>query len=97
MAEQIVVGTRKGTFLVQKTGGTWRPRLAGHAGVCCNYVARDPNTGTLWAALGFGHWGAKLSRSDDNGKTWQLRTARRGWRVTGRCARSWGPSSNPST
>lgn len=70
MAEQILVGTRKGTFLVQMTGGAWRPRLVGHAGVCCNYAARDPHTGTLWAALGFGHWGAKLSRSDDNGEHW---------------------------
>src|SRR5690606_25815672 len=31
----------------------------------------DPHTGTLWAALGHGHWGAKLSRSTDGGKTWE--------------------------
>jgi photosystem II stability/assembly factor-like uncharacterized protein len=35
-----------------------------------NFVARDPHAGTLWAALGHGHWGAKLSRSDDGGKSW---------------------------
>ena len=35
-----------------------------------NFVVRDPHTGTLWAALGHGHWGAKLSRSDDDGRTW---------------------------
>ena len=60
---KLLVGTRKGTFLVEKTGGRWKPRLAGHSGVGVNFVARDPNSGTLWAALGHGHWGAKLSRS----------------------------------
>jgi hypothetical protein len=71
VSDQILVGTRKGTFVVQKTRGAWEPALVGHAGVCCNYAARDPHTGTLWAALGFGHFGAKLSRSDDGGKTWR--------------------------
>lgn len=70
MADRILVGTRKGTFLVTRTKGRWRPRLGGHAGAGVNFAARDPNTGTLWAALGHGHWGAKLSRSTDDGKTW---------------------------
>jgi len=70
MSEQILIGTRKGTFIVEKSAGRWRPRLAGHAGAGSNFVARDPHTGTLWAALGHGHWGAKLSRSDDGGQTW---------------------------
>jgi photosystem II stability/assembly factor-like uncharacterized protein len=71
MSDQIVVGTRKGTFVVEKLGGRWTPRLAGHAGVGVNFVARDPSTGTLWAALGHGHWGAKLSRSTDGGRSWE--------------------------
>ena len=70
MASRILVGTRKGTFIVEKTGGRWRPRLAGHAGAGVNFVARDPFTGRLWALLGHGHWGAKLSISDDDGATW---------------------------
>lgn len=71
MPEQILVGTRKGTFIVEKSGGRWRPRLAGHAGQGVSFVARDPESGTLWAALGHGHWGAKLSRSDDGGASWR--------------------------
>jgi photosystem II stability/assembly factor-like uncharacterized protein len=67
----ILVGSRKGTFIVDKERGRWRPRLAGHAGVGVNFVAKDPHTGTLWAALGHGHWGAKLSRSKDMGATWE--------------------------
>lgn len=71
MGDRILVGTRKGTFLVEKSGGAWKARLAGHPGVGVNFVARDPGRGTLWAALGHGHWGAKLSRSSDDGETWE--------------------------
>ncbi len=70
MASRILVGTRKGIFIVEKQNGQWKPRLAGHAGGGVNYVARDPYTGKLWALLGFGHWGAKLSVSSDDGATW---------------------------
>jgi photosystem II stability/assembly factor-like uncharacterized protein len=71
MSERILLGTRKGTFIVDKSGGRWRPTLAGHAGTSSNFVARDPDSDALWALLGFGHWGAKLSRSRDGGKTWE--------------------------
>jgi photosystem II stability/assembly factor-like uncharacterized protein len=71
MSDRVLVGTRKGTFFVEPVAGRWRPRLAGHAGVGVNFVARDPGTGVHWAALGHGHWGAKLSRSSDDGQTWQ--------------------------
>ena len=64
MASRILIGTRKGTFIVEKTDGKWRPRLAGHAGAGVNFVARDPYTGRLWALLGHGHWGAKLSEAE---------------------------------
>ena len=67
----ILLGTRKGTFIVRRSEDRWVPQLSGHAGAGSNFVARDPNTGTLWAALGHGHWGAKLSRSTDDGATWE--------------------------
>jgi photosystem II stability/assembly factor-like uncharacterized protein len=71
MSDRILVGTRKGTFIVERTASGWTPRLAGHPGMGVNFVARDPHTDTLWALLGHGHWGAKLSRSADGGKTWE--------------------------
>lgn len=71
MHGSILVATRKGTFIVERSNGGWKPRLAGHVGACVNFVARDPATGTLWALLGHGHWGAKLSRSRDGGNTWE--------------------------
>lgn len=70
MTDRLLIGTRKGTFFVTKEHGRWRPRLAGHDGVGVNFVARDPHGSVLWAALGHGHWGAKLSRSTDDGRTW---------------------------
>jgi photosystem II stability/assembly factor-like uncharacterized protein len=71
MSEQILIGTRKGAFVVEKHAGRWRPALSGHAGASVNFAARDPHSGTMWALLGFGHWGAKLSRSRDGGKSWE--------------------------
>lgn len=71
MTQRILVGTRKGTFFIEKSGGAWKARLAGHMGAGVNFAARDPFTGTLWAALGHGHWGAKLSFSKDDGATWE--------------------------
>jgi photosystem II stability/assembly factor-like uncharacterized protein len=71
MSERVLVGTRKGTFFIEPSGGRWKPRLVGHAGVGVNFVARDPGTNAYWAALGHGHWGAKLSCSTDEGKTWE--------------------------
>jgi hypothetical protein len=70
-AKVLWAGTRKGTFRVDRVDGRWQPRLVGHAGVGVNFVARDPNTGRLWALLGHGHWGAKLSISDDDGASWR--------------------------
>ncbi|MBT9558874.1 MAG: hypothetical protein IV100_22780 [Myxococcales bacterium] len=70
MSSKLLIGTRKGTFIVEKSGGTWQPRLVGHAGGGVNFVARDPHSGRLWALLGHGHWGAKLSHSNDDGATW---------------------------
>lgn len=67
---RVLLATRKGTFAVEKIDGKWQARLCGHAGANVNYVAKDPYTGRLWALLGHGHWGAKLSVSDDNGATW---------------------------
>jgi photosystem II stability/assembly factor-like uncharacterized protein len=71
VSRSILLGTRKGAFIAERGASGWKLRLAGHAGVGVNYVAADPHTGTLWAALGHGHWGAKLSRSDDGGVTWR--------------------------
>lgn len=70
MSKRILIGTRKGTFIAERKNAGYALRLAGHGGVSVNFLAADPNSGALWAALGFGHWGAKLSRSTDGGSSW---------------------------
>jgi hypothetical protein len=71
MSNLILLGTRKGTVIVDRVNGTWKPRPIEHGGIPVCYAARDPRDGTLWSSLDHGHWGAMLSRSRDGGATWQ--------------------------
>jgi photosystem II stability/assembly factor-like uncharacterized protein len=70
MSGQIVLGTRKGLLMLERSEGRWRPRPIVQPGVPVCFAARDPRSGTLWASLDHGHWGPKLSRSTDDGRTW---------------------------
>lgn len=70
MSDMILLGSRKGTIIFDRINGHWQPRPIQHAGIPVCYAARDPRDGTLWASLDHGHWGAKLSRSRDDGATW---------------------------
>ena len=71
MTNKILLGTRKGTVILDRTAAGWTPRPILHAGIPVCYVSRDPRDGTLWASLDHGHWGPKLSRSRDGGATWE--------------------------
>ncbi|MBX3460658.1 MAG: hypothetical protein KF696_11965 [Planctomycetes bacterium] len=70
MSDRLIVSTRKGVFILERYGSGWREAAHGHAGTNVAYAAQDPRTGHIWAALDHGHWGSKLSRSTDSGKTW---------------------------
>jgi photosystem II stability/assembly factor-like uncharacterized protein len=69
--ERIAVGTRKGLLLFEKGNAGWKLGSEHFSGVRCSYSAMDPRSNALFACLDHGHWGAKLSRSRDEGKTWQ--------------------------
>lgn len=71
MSNMILLGTRKGAVIFDRENGAWRPRPIMHEGIPVCYAARDPRDGTMWASLDHGHWGPKLSRSDDGGGTWE--------------------------
>lgn len=71
MSNMILLGTRKGTVIFDRSNAGWVPRPIEHPGIPVCYAARDPRDGTLWASLDHGHWGPKLSRSRDNGSTWE--------------------------
>ena len=71
MSDTILLGTRKGTVIVERNSSRWQARPIVHQGIPVCYAARDPRDGTLWASLDHGHWGPKLSRSRDGGSTWE--------------------------
>jgi len=71
MPNTILLGTRKGTVILERKNSQWQPQPIMHEGIPVCYAARDPRDGTLWASLDHGHWGPKLSRSRDGGATWQ--------------------------
>lgn len=71
MSDLVVLGTRKGTLLLDRKNGRWTPRPLAHAGMSVSYAARDPRDGTFWSAMDHAHWGPKLSRSRDGGATWE--------------------------
>jgi photosystem II stability/assembly factor-like uncharacterized protein len=71
MGERILVGTRKGLFVLSRAGGDWRIEDVHFLGDPVSMALFDARTGTLHAALNLGHFGAKMRRSRDGGKTWQ--------------------------
>lgn len=70
MSKTLILGTKKGLLVLEKGSRSWRAKPLQHEGITCSYAFHDARTGTLWAALGHGHWGAKMSKSQDGGSTW---------------------------
>lgn len=75
MQNLLLVGTRKGLFILEEQNGTYVIACTAFIGVPVVMVLHDPRDNTLYAALGHGHFGVKLHRSDDNGKSWTEITA----------------------
>lgn len=71
MSDRLILGTRKGTFILEKKDGRWQHVHRGHGGANIAYAAQDPRTGTIWSMVDHGHWGSKVSHSKDGGKTWE--------------------------
>lgn len=75
MSDRIYVSTRKGLFTVEPTKGGrsngWEITHACFEGDNVTLVLPDHRDGTLYAALDHGHFGVKLHRSRDDGRSWQ--------------------------
>ncbi len=71
MSDCLLVATRKGLFTIERAGGGWNASLIGFAGISVTNALRDSDHGAIYAALKHGHFGPKLHRSDDDGRTWQ--------------------------
>ena len=75
MSDRLLVGTRKGLLTFTCNGGGWTIARSDFAGIPVSAVLHDRRDGApdgvLYAALNHGHFGAKLHRSDDAGRSWR--------------------------
>lgn len=67
----LIAATRKGFFRFDKSGQSWEVTRTAFLGDSVSYVVQDPRTLNLYAALNLGHFGCKLQRSTDGGKSWE--------------------------
>jgi hypothetical protein len=68
-APTLILGTRKGLIVMARGASGWRLVSEALPGVPVPYAVVDPRDGTLWVSEDHGHWGPKLSRSADGGRT----------------------------
>lgn len=71
MSFRVHVATRKGLFTVDRTSTGFRLGEPHFLGDPVTVVQHDPRDGAVYAAVGHGHFGAKLHRSRDRGATFQ--------------------------
>src|SRR5919198_4795291 len=70
MSDVIQVATRKGLFRVERGTRGWAIAGVAFLGDPVTMALDDARDGALYAALNLGHFGVKLRRSDDRGRTW---------------------------
>src|ERR1043166_2816650 len=70
MSDRILVSTRKGMFTLACGNDCWTIGNIAFEGVPVTAALADQRDGTLYAALNHGHFGPKLHRSTDGGKSW---------------------------
>jgi len=71
MADRLLVASRKGFFTVDRNStGSWAiSNVSFFADNCC-ICMHDPRDGAYYVAIDHGHFGSKLHRSDNRGRTW---------------------------
>lgn len=65
-----MLGTRKGLIIFDKTENGWAFSRDYFIGIPVSVAAVDKRNGYWYAMLDHGHWGCKLHRSVDEGKSW---------------------------
>jgi photosystem II stability/assembly factor-like uncharacterized protein len=71
MAQEVLyVSTRKGLMIFERRGSDWKFANLAHRGAPVSLTLPSKDGKTLLAALNLGHFGVKLHRSEDGGKTW---------------------------
>jgi hypothetical protein len=66
--ERLFVATRKGLFTVERAPSRWEVTRVAFEGDNVPMLLPDVRDGTLYAAIGHGHFGSKLHRSEDGGR-----------------------------
>jgi photosystem II stability/assembly factor-like uncharacterized protein len=67
---ELLISTRKGLFVATRTAGAWAISHASFIGDRVTLAMVDPRDRAWYAALDHGHFGVKLHRSEDQGRTW---------------------------
>jgi len=70
MSERMLVATRKGLLQLARGSGGWEIAHTNFSGVAVTAALADARDGLLYAVLRHGHFGSKLHRSDDDGRSW---------------------------
>lgn len=69
---RLMLGTRKGLAVFEKgPQGNYLQTQMHFLGIPVSIAAVDERNGTWWALLDHGHWGCKVHKSTDEGKTWK--------------------------
>ncbi len=68
--KQLLLGTRKGLVTYHRNGARWKVDNVSFMGQPVSLTYVDQRSNTWWACLDHGHWGCKLHRSLDEGKSW---------------------------
>lgn len=69
MSDRLLISTRKGLLVLERKGGAWSIAATAFAGVPVTAALADARDGAIFAALKHGHFGPKLHRSDDGGRS----------------------------
>jgi hypothetical protein len=69
MSDVLHVATRKGLFRLERRASGWGVAGVSFLGEPVTMTLEDRRDGTLYAALNLGHFGVKLHRSDDGGRS----------------------------
>lgn len=70
MADQLFVASRKGLLDYRRSGAAWKLAGSHFLGSPVSMVLPLNGGQRIFAALNLGHFGVKLHRSDDGGKSW---------------------------
>ncbi|MDP9174880.1 MAG: exo-alpha-sialidase [Planctomycetota bacterium] len=70
---RLLVGTRKGLFFLSRkaSGDSWNVDNVAFLGDPVPMFLSDQRDGSVYAALNLGHFGVKMHRSTDAGKSWE--------------------------